>query len=165
MNYKRKDKIKKQNSISGNGKLKLKGGIHTLTEILETIEEKIPSPERLFGYLWIISWFVAIWIYTLQFFLTGFFCLFLAFVIFERNEEKERHKFPAIFTMNKVAKTLTVQKIYDTDLSCEKTEVCSGDATLPSGIIKEGDTIINCCGNVALRHIPTNILFGAYDFK
>ena len=31
--------------------------------------------------------------------------------------------------------------------------------------IKEGDIVTNCNGNVALRHIPTNTLFGGYDFK
>lgn len=143
----------------------LKGGITTLTEILETIEEKIPSPDRLFGYMWIISWFIAIWIYHIQFFLTGLFCLFLAYIIFERNEDKHSNKIPAIFAMDKATKTLTVQKIYDDNLSWEKTEICSGNATLPRGTIKQGDRVTNCSGNLSLRHVPTNIIFGAFDFK
>jgi len=125
----------------------------------------VPSPEKLFGYIWIASWFIAIWVYHLQLFVTGLFCLFLAYVIFERNEEKERHKFPAVFTMNKATKTLTVQKLYDSNINWEKTEVCSGNATLPTGGMEEGDVVTNCSGNVALRHIPTNTLFGGYDFK
>lgn len=67
--------------------------------------------------------------------------------------------------MDKNSKTLTVQKIYDKEMKWEENEVCSGIATLPSGTIREGDVITNCEGNVALRYIPKNILFGAYDFK
>ena len=85
--------------------------------------------------------------------------------MFERNEEKERHRLPAVFTMNKASKTLTVQKIYDDNINWGKTEVCSGDATLPTGTMHVGDIVTNCNGNLALRHIPTNILFGAYDFE
>ena len=151
--------------IQNTGKNALKGGITTLTEILETIEEKIPSPDKLFGYAWIISWFIGIWIYHLQLFITGLFCLFLAYVIFERHEEKERHRFPAVFTMDKASKTLTVQKIYDSNLEWDKTEVCSGKATLPTGTVQVGDVVTNCEGNLALRHVPTNILFGGYDFN
>ena len=86
-------------------------------------------------------------------------------MIFERNEEKERHRFPAVFTMDKATKTLTVQKIYDDSLDWQKTEICSGNAKLPTGAIQVGDVVTNCEGNLALRHIPTNIIFGAYDFK
>ena len=103
--------------------------------------------------------------YHIQLFLTGIFCLVLAYIIFERNEKKERHTFPAVLTMNKATKTLTVQKIYDDNLSWGKTEVCSGNATLPTGGMKEGDIVTNCSGNLALRHIPTNVILGAYDFK
>jgi len=67
--------------------------------------------------------------------------------------------------MNKVTKTLTVQKIYDDNLSWEKTEICSGNAVLPKGDIKPGDTVTNCSGNLALRHVPTNVIFGGFDFK
>ena len=67
--------------------------------------------------------------------------------------------------MDKSAKTLTVQKIYEKNLRWEDNEICSGNADLPKGTIKEGDVITNCSGNVALRHIPTNTLLGAYDFK
>ena len=66
--------------------------------------------------------------------------------------------------MDKAAKTLTVQKIYDDNMNWGKTEVCSGDAILPTGTMQVGDIVTNCNGNLALRHIPTNILFGAYDF-
>lgn len=62
-------------------------------------------------------------------------------------------------------KTLTVQRVYDTGFRWEGSEICYGDATLPSGSIKEGDVVTNCSGNVALRHMPTNTLIGAYDFK
>ena len=44
---------------------------------LEGILEKIPSTEKLLGLIWIVSWILAIWVYHLQFFLTGLFCLFL----------------------------------------------------------------------------------------
>ena len=58
-----------------------------------------------------------------------------------------------------------LQKIYETDLSWNDHELCSGSAMIPSGLVKEGDTITNCSGNVALRHIPTNTLMGAYNFE
>lgn len=34
-------------------------------------------PQSLFTIIWIISWFTCIWIYPLQFFLTGLFSLIL----------------------------------------------------------------------------------------
>ena len=46
-----------------------------------------------------------------------------------------------------------------------ETGICSGNAELPSGLIKEGDVIKKCSGNVALRYIPSNTIFGAYDFE
>ena len=135
---------------------------------LEGIVEKIPSTEKLLGVIWIISWICAIWAYHLQFFLTGLFCLFLIFILVGRFEKKEGHinsKPPAVLTMDKSTKTLTVQKLYENDLKWEQHEVCSGSAELPGGEIKEGDKITNCKGNIALRHIPTNTLIGGFDFE
>ena len=55
--------------------------------------------------------------------------------------------------------------MYGTDLSWNDHEICSGSAMIPSGLVRGGDTITNCSGNVALRHIPTNTLMGAYNFE
>lgn len=135
---------------------------------LEGIIERVPSTEKILGVVWIVSWILAIWVYPLQFFLTGLFCLVLIFILlgrFDKKEEKKIPKPPAIFSMDKNTRSLTVQEIYEDDLKWEEHEICSGTATLPSGPIKEGDTIINCKGNVALRHVPTNTLLGGYDFE
>ena len=135
---------------------------------LEGIIERVPSTEKILGVVWIVSWILAIWMYPLQFFLTGLFCLVLIFILlglFDKKEEKKIPKPPAIFSMDKNTRSLTVQEIYEDDLKWEEHEICSGTATLPSGPIEEGDTIINCKGNVALRHVPTNTLLGGYDFE
>lgn len=135
---------------------------------LEGIIEKVPSTEKILGVVWIVSWILAIWVYHLQFFLTGLFCLVLIFILLGRFDKKEEKKIPrplALFSMDKNTRTLTVQKMYEDDLRWEDHEICSGNATLPSGPIKEGDTITNCKGNIALRHVPTNILLGGYDFE
>jgi hypothetical protein len=134
-------------------------------EKLKSTQKKIPPIEKLFGCAWIICWFTAIWIYHIQLIITGLFCLFLSYVIFERTDIKGKEKLPALFSMDKNTKILTVQKIYNSNLNWEDSEICSGNATLPSGPIKEGDVVVNCNGNVALRHIPTNTLMGAYNFK
>ena len=134
---------------------------------LDGIVEKIPSTEKILGVIWITSWICAIWVYHLQFFLTGLFCLFLIFILvghFDKQEIKLNPKIPAVFTMDKSKKTLTVQKIYDDDLKWEQHEICSGSADLPIGQIKKGDKITNCKGNVALRHVPSNTLIGGFDF-
>ena len=135
---------------------------------LEGILEKIPSTEKILGVVWIISWLCAIWIYHLQFFLTGLFCFILIIILvgrFENAEEKKISTLPAIFSMDKNTKTLTVQKIYENDLKWEEHEICSGNAKLPSGSLKVGDTVTDCEGNVALRHKPTNTLFGGFNFE
>ena len=137
---------------------------------LEGIIEKIPSTEKLLGLAWITSWVLAIWIYHIQFFLTGLFCLFLVFIMLgklDKHEEKthSRYKPPAVFSMDKNTKTLKVQKLYEADLKWDEHEVCSGMAYLPSGLIKEGDVVTGCKGNVALRHVPTNKLFGGFNFE
>ena len=134
-------------------------------EKLKSIQKRIPPIEKLFGCAWIICWFTAIWIYHIQLIITGLFCLFLSYVIFERTDIKGKEKLPALFSIDKNTRTLTVQKIYNSNLNWEDNEICSGNATLPSGTIKEGDVVVNCNGNVALRHIPTNTLMGAYNFK
>lgn len=134
----------------------------------EGIVDKIPSTEKILGLAWIICWILAIWMYPVQFFLTGLFFLFLVFVLvgrFEKKEEKAIPKPPAIFTMDKNTRTLTVQKIYDDNAKWEEHELCSGSATLPRGTINEGDKITNCKGNVALRHVPSNTLLGGFDFE
>ena len=123
------------------------------------------SPERIFGYVWIMSWIGAIWAYHVQFFLTGLFSLFLSVVIFERRVKHEQQAIPSRLTMDKSERTLKVQHLYQEGISWEDHEVCSGEATLPTGAVSEGDKILNCRGNVALRHIPTNTLMGAFDFE
>ena len=135
---------------------------------LDGIAEKIPSTEKILGIAWIICWILAIWAYPLQFFLTGLFCLILVFILtskYDKKEEKNIQKPKAIFSMDKNNKTLTVQKIYEDSLKWEEHEICSGNATLPLGLLKEGDVVKNCKGNVALRHIPSNTLIGGFDFE
>lgn len=134
---------------------------------LEGIIEKVPSTDKILGVIWIVSWILAIWAYHLQFFLTGLFCLFLIFILlgrFDKKEEKKALKPPAVFKMDKNTKTLTVQKIYEDGLKWEEHEICSGVASLPTGTIKEGDTVTNCKGNLALRHVPSNTLIGGFNF-
>jgi len=134
---------------------------------LEGIVEKIPSTEKILGVVWIVSWILAIWMYHVQFFLTGLFCLFLVIILlgkFEKTEGK-MSKLPTILTMDKSTRTLTVQKIYEGDLKWEEHEICSGEAKLPTGTIKEGDKVTNCKGNLALRHIPSNTLLGGFNFE
>jgi len=137
---------------------------------LEGIIEYIPSAEKLLGLAWIISWILAIWMYPIQFFLTGLFCLFLSFILlgkFDKREEKpQQHaRPPAVFSMDKNTKTLKVQKLYEDGLKWDEHEVCSGMASLPSGPIKEGDVVTGCKGNVALRHVPSNTLVGGFNFE
>jgi len=135
---------------------------------LDGIAEKIPSTEKILGLAWIISWICAIWIYHIQFFLTGLFCLFLVFILVGKFDKKEKIKIQkpkAVLSMDKSTKTLVVQKIYEDNLKWEEHEICSGDARLPSGFIKEGDVVTNCKGNVALRHVPSNTLIGGFDFE
>lgn len=124
----------------------------------------IPSVDKLFGFSWIVCWFIGIWVYHVQFFLTGLFCFCLAYILNKSGENTEQH-LPAFFTMDKNARTLTVQRIYEDGLKWEDNEVCSGDAFLPSGEIKVGDAVLNCSGNVAIRHIPSNKILGAFNFK
>jgi len=134
---------------------------------VDGILDKIPSTEKILGTAWIVSWILAIWIYPLQFFLTGLFCLILALII-SGKLEKQGDKLPKIstvFSMDKSTRTLKVQKIYESNLNWDDHEICSGAAQLPTGLIKEGDEIKNCKGNVALRHIPSNRLFGGFDFE
>lgn len=135
---------------------------------LEGMIERIPATEKILGVVWIVSWFLAIWMYHIQFFITGLFCLFLILIIVGRFDEKEASKKPAIpaeFSMDKSTSTLKVQKIYEENLKWDDHEICSGSALLPSGSIKEGDVIKDCKGNVALRHVPSNTLFGAFNFE
>ena len=136
---------------------------------LEGMLEKIPSTEKILGVAWILSWVLAIWIYHIQFFLTGLFCLFLVLILMgksDTHEEKDRtHKPPAVFSMDKNTNTLRVLKLYEKGLKWDEHEVCSGDASLPSGVIREGDVVEGCKGNVAIRHVPSNRLFGGFDFE
>jgi len=125
----------------------------------------MPSVDKLFGYTWVLCWFLSIWVYHVQLFLTGLFCLVLAYVIFNKSDKNIKQSLPALFVMDKNTRTLTVQKIYEKGLRWEDSEVCAGDANLPLGFISVGDVITNCNGNVALRHIPTNTIFGAFDFR
>jgi hypothetical protein len=112
-----------------------------------------------------VCWIVAIWIYPIQFFITGLFFLFLAYILSDSPESKRKTHLPAAFFMDKSTRTLTVQEVYDASLRWEDNEICSGMAKLPKGVIKAGDKITDCSGNVALRHVPSNTLFGAYNFE
>jgi hypothetical protein len=135
---------------------------------LDGITEKIPPTEKILGIIWIVSWVCAIWVYHIQFFLTGLFCLFLIFILmekFDKPKEKNPHKPPATFTMDKNTRTLKVQKIYESGIKWDDHEICSGNAALPAGPIKEGDIVTNCEGNVALRHVPSNKLLGGFNFE
>jgi hypothetical protein len=67
--------------------------------------------------------------------------------------------------MDKNTRTLKVQKIYDQDLKWEDNQICSGNAILPAGFVREGDEIKNCKGNIAIRHIPSNKIMGAFNFE
>jgi len=130
--------------------------------------ERIPSIEKILGVVWILSWVLAIWAYHIQFFITGLFCLFLIFVLigrFDKKEEEHTRKPPALLAMDKSTRTLKVQKLYDENVYWNEHEICSGNASLPNGVIKEGDVVTNCKGNVALRHIPSNTLIGGFDFE
>ena len=117
----------------------------------------------IFGYFWIAFWFISIWTYHIQFFLMGLFCLILSFTDFKHGIQNDM-KIPFILSKNNNEKTLTIQDIRDEDLYWEDTEICSGNAILPEGIIEKGDVIYNCKGNVSLRHIPSNIIIGGYMF-
>jgi hypothetical protein len=67
--------------------------------------------------------------------------------------------------MDKNTHSLKVQNIYEEGLRWEDHEICAGNASLPTGPIKEGDTVTDCEGNVALRHIPSNRLIGGFNFE
>ena len=77
----------------------------------------------------------------------------------------ERHPHPTKLTMDKSSRSLVVQQLYQQGINWEDHEICSGDAILPKGVVTEGDKIVNCRGNVALRHVPSNTLMGAFDFE
>ena len=68
-------------------------------------------------------------------------------------------------TYDKVIGQKLRSEIYEENLKWDDHEICSGSALLPSGPIKEGDVIKDCKGNVALRHVPSNTLFGAFNFE
>jgi hypothetical protein len=136
---------------------------------LEGMIKKIPSTEKILGVAWILSWVLAIWMYHIQFFLTGLFCLFLVLILLGKLDKQEEkvptHKPPAVFSMDKDTNTLRVLKLYENGLKWDEHEVCSGAASLPTGEIKEGDVVEDCKGNVALRHVPSNTLFGGFNFE
>jgi hypothetical protein len=86
-------------------------------------------------------------------------------VIFEQKVKHDHQTQPTKFTMDKSSRSLQVQQLYQEDLNWNDHEICSGDAILPKGVVNEGDRIMNCRGNVSLRHIPTNTLMGAFNFE
>ncbi|MEF8879478.1 MAG: hypothetical protein V5A64_03695 [Candidatus Thermoplasmatota archaeon] len=134
---------------------------------VKDIVDNIPSIEKVLGATWIICWFLSIWFYHIQFFLSGLFCLFLLLIVlgvFDTSSE-EKNKPPLVLSMDKTQKALVVQRIYEEDLEWDENEVCSGEAKLPQGLIKEGDRVTNCEGNVALRHVPSNTLIGGFNFE
>jgi len=118
----------------------------------------------IFGYSWIICWFIAIWFYPLQFFFMGLFCLILSLTNFKPTLEREE-QLSIIFSQDLENKALILEKLIDDNLNWNDIEICSGEAILPEGIIEKGDIIYNCKGNISLRHIPTNAIFGAYYFE
>jgi len=135
---------------------------------LDGIVENIPSTDKIFGMAWILSWFLAIWMFHIQFFITGLFFLFLTLLMigkFDKENVQKASKTPTIFMMDKSTNTLKVQKLYENNLRWDDHEVCAGSADLPSGLIKEGDVVKDCKGNVALRHVPSNTLFGGFNFE
>lgn len=117
----------------------------------------------IFGYAWIIFWFIAIWVFHIQFFLMGLFCLILSFTDF-KSDIKNEMELPFVLSRDKETKTLTIKAIRNEDLYWEDTEICSGDGILPDGIIRGGDIIYDCKGNVSIRHIPSNIIIGGHNF-
>lgn len=135
---------------------------------VEDIIERIPSIEKILGSIWILCWILGIWMYHVQFFLTGLFCLFLVLLllgVFDRKEKEESQNPPIIFSMDKNTRSLKVQMLYEKGLKWDETEICSGTCKLPDGEIRPGDTVTNCKGNIALRHVPSNTIMGAYDFQ
>lgn len=135
---------------------------------VKDIVDKIPSTEKVLGAAWIICWLLSIWFYHVQFFLSGLFCLFLLLIalgVFDTTSSEKEHKPPVVLSMDKTKKALVVQRIYEKGLKWDENEVCSGEAELPQGLIKEGDQVTNCEGNVALRHIPSNTLIGGFNFE
>ena len=139
--------------------------IQKIFEILIIIRKYITSNNSIFVYTWIILWFVSIWIYHIQFFLMGLFCLFLSFIDFYDKKNNNDGLLPVIFSPNNKERSLKVIKVLTEDLLWEESEICSGEGILPSGVIKKGDVIINCKGNVSIRHVPSNVIFGAFNFE
>jgi hypothetical protein len=117
----------------------------------------------IFGYAWIIFWFIGIWVFHIQFFLMGLFCLILSFTDF-KSENKNDIELPFILSRDKETKTLTIETVKNEDLYWEDTEICSGEGILPEGIVEKGNIIYNCKGNVSIRHIPSNIIIGGFNF-
>jgi predicted nucleic acid-binding Zn ribbon protein len=67
-------------------------------------------------------------------------------------------------SLEKENDSLVVIYVYPSDLQWEEVIVSSGSATLPSGVINEGDTIIDCNGLVALEWTSTNEPIGSWAF-
>jgi hypothetical protein len=70
-----------------------------------------------------------------------------------------------VFTMDKNNRTLTVKTIEPTAVNWASLKIGPGNATLPSGIIKQGDVITNCSGHLILFYHATNYKFGEWDFS
>jgi hypothetical protein len=138
--------------------------IAELINRLKDIYCHIPHLNPYFGYAWIIFWFLSIWIFHIQLFLTGLFCLILSFIEFDNIKKDNSGILPIIFSMNKKECTLTVDELFKENMNWEESEICSGKAILPKGPVQVGDVITNCSGNISLRHAPSNIIFGAFDF-
>ena len=117
----------------------------------------------IFGYIWIIFWFIGIWIFHVQFFLMGLFCLILSFTDF-KSENRNNIELPFRLSRDKENKTLKIETVKNQELYWEDTEICSGEAILPDGIIEKGDIIFDCKGNISIRHIPSNIIIGGFNF-
>ena len=94
----------------------------SVSDIYETLLEisKKLNFAKIFGFIWILCWFSAIWAYHLQLFISGLFCLFLSYFIFSKSEHEDSKAIPINFTMDKTKKTLTVQKIYEDGIKWEE---------------------------------------------
>ena len=66
----------------------------------------------IFGYSWIICWFIAIWFYPLQFFFMGLFCLILSLTNFKQTLEGEG-QLSIVFSQDLENKALILEKLID----------------------------------------------------
>lgn len=100
-------------------------------EMEKRITEEIKSNEKMlryFSYGWLISWFLAIWLWkiSIQLFVTGLFCFILVALIMKDNESKKDE----LEIMKKVRKEMKVK---------EKGEELDNLTNIMQTIKEEGD--------------------------